>query len=479
MRHLTFVETVCVMFALCAAAATSPAQTYTSLVSFDGANGAIPYYGSLVQGTDGNLYGTTFNGGVNNDGTVFKMTPSGVLATIYSFCSLSSCSDGAHPNAGLVLARNGNFYGATVFGGPQNAGTVFRITTTGELTTLHNFCSLAGCVDGSAPTGGLVQATDGNFYGTTYEDGANGAGGTIYKISPAGVLTTIYNFCSVRNCTDGAASQSDLVQGTDGNFYGIASFGGLGGSGVVFKVTPSGSYTTLHRFCSLANCADGGSPNGALVQANNGNFYGTTNKYGLNVAGEGYGTVFEITPGGRLTTLHDFDYTDGCCALAGPIQATDGNIYGVTGTGGTGNGGTVFQMTLTGDLTTLYDFCLCDNDGNDPFAGLLQATNGTFYGTTWAGGTSNDGTVFSLSVGLGPFVTTLPSAGRAGAKIIILGYGLTGTTSVTFNGTAATFTVVSDTEITATVPTHASTGTVEVVTPSGTLDSNVTFRVAP
>jgi uncharacterized repeat protein (TIGR03803 family) len=468
------------MLVLCAAAAITSAQTYDSLVSFNGTNGAVPYYGSLVQGTDGNLYGTTFNGGANNDGTVFKMTPLGTLTTIYSFCPLSGCADGAHPSAGLVLGPNGHFYGTTQLGGTDSSGTVFEITTAGALTTLYRFCSLPGCADGSMPTGGLVQAVNGSFYGTTIAAGGNDDGGTIYKINPTGVLTTLHNFCSLPGCTDGGASQADLIQGTDGNFYGTAA-GGLG-SGVVFKVTPSGDYTTLHRFCSVPNCADGGVPTGALVQASNGNFYGTTSEHGLSVTGEGYGTVFEMTPTGRLITLHDFDYTDGCCSVAGLLQATDGNLYGVTSSGyGTGNqyGGTVFKMTLTGDLTTLYAFCVCDNDGFTPIAGLLQATNGTFYGTTWQGGTNDEGTVFSLSVGLGSFVTTRPSSARVGATIIILGSSLSGATSVTFTGTAAAFTVVSDTEITATVPIGATSGTVKVIRPGIALSSNIPFRVVP
>jgi uncharacterized repeat protein (TIGR03803 family) len=215
-----------------------------------------------------------------------------------------------------------------------------------------------------------------------------------------------------------------------------------------------------------------------MVQGTDGNFYGTTESGG----GDTVGTVFKITPGGTLTTLHSFDSTDGSAPVAGLIQAADGNFYGTTDIGGT-NGcyGTVFKITPGGTLTTLHSF---DNsDGADPQAALFQGTNGKFYGTTEArvinvcsGGC---GTVFSLSVGLGQFVETLPTSGTVGAAVKILGTNLTGATRVTFNGTAATFTVISKSEITTTVPTGATTGKVHVVTPSGTLKSNVPFRVTP
>ena len=175
----------------------------------------------------------------------------------------------------------------------------------------------------------------------------------------------------------------------------------------------------------------------------------------------------------------NLDYTDGADPIGGLVQAADGNFYGTASGGGGENVGTVFEITSGGTLTMLYSFCSVTNctDGNGPHAGLVQATDGNFYGTTYAGGTPGEGTVFSLSKGLGPFVETHPTSGKVGAKVRILGTDLTGATSVTFNGTAATFTVVSKSEITTTVPTGATTGKVKVVTPSRTLSSNVPFRV--
>jgi uncharacterized repeat protein (TIGR03803 family) len=469
---------VCVLCALTAIA--SPAQVFKTLVTFNGTNGGVPFLMSLVQGTNGDLYGTTQYGGANDQGTVFEITPSGTLRTLYSFCAQTNCADGGYPSAGLVLGTDGSFYGTTS-GSGGNCGTVFRMTSGGALTTLHRF----DCTDGSGPQCALVQATDGNFYGTTYYGGASsscvGGCGTAFKITPQGALTTLHSFDS----TDGAYPSAGLVQATDGSLYGTTSAGGdtpcvLGlGCGTVFKITSAGELTTLHRFADDANLVDGGNPGGALVQASDGKLYGTASHGGLY----GFGTVFEITPGGTLTTLHSFDSTDGAYPTAGLIQATDGNLYGTTDGGGTNSVcgtigcGTVFKITPGGALTTLHDFCAQTDctDGVDPFGGLVQATDGTFYGTT--NGNPEPGTVFSLANGLGPFVATVPSAGKTGKAVMILGTNLKGATSVSFNGTAATFTVVSSTLITTTVPSGAATGTIEVVVPGGALSSNAPFRV--
>jgi uncharacterized repeat protein (TIGR03803 family) len=456
----------------CAATAIlSAAQTkFTSLLSFNGKNGADPHYVYLVQGTDGNLYGTTYSG-TGDGGTVFKITTAGTLTTIYTFCPNGlPCSDGAQPTAGLTLGTNGNFYGTTMNGGANGDGAVFEITPAGTLTLLHSFDS----TDGAEPEFGVIQGTNGDFYGTTSIGGTEDIG-TIFQITSAGKFTSLLSFDN----TDGVYPDTRLVQGTNGNFYGTTTEGG-GGSGTVFDVTAAGKLTTLHTFTTTE--ADGNW--GALIQATNGNLYGTT--FG---GGNGNGTVYQITPAGKLTTIYTFCTKSGCpdgsAPYAGVIQATDGNLYGTTFGGGTNNSdctagcGTIFKLTTAGVLTTLYKFCSESNcaDGSAPQGGLVQDTNGTFYGTTYYGGTDGIGTVFSLSVGLGPFVETLPTSGKVGTAIKILGTTLTGATSVTFNGTAATFKVASASEITTTVPTGATTGTVKVVTPGGTLSSNVAFRI--
>jgi uncharacterized repeat protein (TIGR03803 family) len=225
---LNWAKRACGVFVLCMMTAIAlAAQTFTSLYSFDVTDGGLPY-AALVQATNGDLYGTTVDGGASGYGTVFKITPGGTLTTLYSFCSQTGCIDGEHPYAGLVQATNGDLYGTTSLGGGgtyDNAiayagGTVFKITPGGTLTTLYNFCSQSNCTDGSYPNAGLVQATNGDLYGTTtgggiYDNAIAYAGGTVFKITPGGTLTTLYSFCSQSNCMDGVASGNRYVDSTD------------------------------------------------------------------------------------------------------------------------------------------------------------------------------------------------------------------------------------------------------------------------
>ena len=495
MGRLNWRKQACFVFILCAATAIAlPAQTFTTLDSFDMQDGVIPH-AQLVQATDGNLYGTTSEGGSGGYGTIFKISPGGALSVLYTFCSESGCTDGGLPLGALVQGSGGSLYGTTDFGGASatgcgglGCGTVFKITTNGTLTTLYRFCSQSGCTDGGNPAAGLVQAADGNFYGTTDSGGTND-GGTVFKITPNGTLTTLYNFCSNSDCTDGSYPNAALVQGADGSLYGTTPYGGANsapcdglGCGVVFRITTSGVLTTIYSFCSQPNCTDGRYPNGGLVEATDGKLYGTAQYGGAN----NDGTVFNITPQGVLTTLLSFNSTDGADPEGALTQGTDGNLYGTTQNGGANNYGTVFNVTPIGTLTTLYSFCAQSRctDGEYAAASPVQDTDGTFYGTTSKGGADHGctlgcGTVFSLAVGLGPFVEPQPSSSRLGASVRILGTNLTGATSVTFNGTTAVFTVVSSSFITTTVPAGATTGKVQVVTPGGTLTSNVPFRVLP
>ena len=462
---------------LAATAAVSSAQKFKTLASFEGESGDQPYYETLTQGADGNLYGTTIFGG-GGSGNVFRLTPTGSLNSINDFPGLAPYPGG--PETGLVLGSDGNLYGVAD-GGAYDMGVVYKVNYGGVVTPIYSFCAATNsngyCADGYLPIGQLILGTDGDFYGTTHFGGDNNDG-TIFKLTPKGVLTTLYSFCAQANCADGANPNSGLVQATDGNFYGTTYFGGPGGfSGTVYKITPKGVFTLLYGFCSESFCTDGQKPNAPLIQAGNGDFYGTASQGGANSSG----TVFKITPAGKLTTLYSFCVLKLCADGEGPmgalVQATDGNFYGTTSEGGPGFVGTVFKLTLGGKLTVLHGFS--GPDGNSPFGGLLQATNGTFYGTTNIGGDSSFGVTFSESVGLGPFVKTVPVAARAGANVIILGTNLTGASSVTFNGVDATITEVKRSEIKVTVPTGATTGTVQVITPGGTLSSNVAFRVLP
>jgi uncharacterized repeat protein (TIGR03803 family) len=467
---------------LCASGSQSAAQTdrgidlgtiFTTLHSFDGTDGRLSFAG-LVQATNGNLYGTTYYGGTKDSGNVFEITPGGTLTTLYSLCSKSGCTDGEYTYAVPIQGNDGNFYGTTYLGGSKELGIVFKVTPSGRQTTLHSFDG----ADGSQPLAGLVQGSDGNFYGTTNLGGAQGDG-EIFKITPSGTLTTLHSFCSQSGCSDGRNPFAVLIQGIDGNLYGTALEGGAKGFGTVFKITPSGNLTTLHSFCTQSGCPDGQFPQTGLVQASNRNFYGTT----ITGGAYGDGTIFEITPTGKLTTIYNVCSQSGCpdgnYLYASLIQATDGNLYGIMDVGGANGSGTIFKITLSGTLTTLYNFCSQSGcpDGQYPSGGLIQDTDGNLYGTTADGGANGYGTVFSLSVGLGPFVETQPTAAKVGATVKILGTNLTGATSVNFNGKAATFTAVSNSEITTTVPVGAATGEVQVATPSGTLLSNVSFRV--
>jgi uncharacterized repeat protein (TIGR03803 family) len=456
----------------------APTVTFTALHSFDYTDGDNPEAG-LVQATDGNFYGTTTGG--PGSGTVFKITPDGGLTSLYNFCSQNNCPDGADPQARLVQATNGDFFGTTLEGGggrscpPAGCGTVFTITPGGVLTSLHSFGYAHGY-----PFAGLLQAADGNFYGTTEGDGTPNNFGTVFEITAHGKLTILHSF----DFTDGAVPLGGLAEAGNGQLYGTTVGGGAnnacsGGCGTVFKITLTGTLTTLYNFCSLSSCPNGPQPEAALVQATDGNFYGTTYFGGTYDSG----TVFRITPNGTLTTLHSFIGTDGSAPHAGLVQGTDGNFYGTTVYGGVNNGGTVFKITPSGTLTSLYSFCSRRNctDGYWPDAGLVQGTNGKFYGTTYFGGNgscgSGCGTVFSLSVDLGPFVETQPTSGKVGKVVKILGTNLTGATSVAFNDTPATFTVVSGSEITTSVPSGATTGRVWVTLPHGRRSSNVPFTV--
>ena len=471
-------NTVCMAMMLCMATAiTSPAQTFTSLASFDGSNGDAVFT-PVVQGINGNLYGVTDIGGANDSGVVFELTPSGNLTTLYSFCSERDCADGQAAVGGLVQSADGNLYGTTFYGGANNVGTVFKITPAGQLTTLYNFCSQPNCADGSYPHTAMIEAGLGTFYGVT-EEGGNANVGTIFEITSAGKFTTLYSFCTLSGCADGEYPMGSLALASNGSLFGTTSFGGgTNEGGTIFQLSSAGQFKILHTFCIQSGCPDGQDSLAGLTQANNGNFYGTTSAGGA----ENTGAVFEITPTGNFTLLHSFcgriDCLDGSHPYAS-LVAANGNLYGTTWAGGSNDQGTIFSINLKGALDTLYNFCAQANcvDGSDPYASLLQATDGIFYGTTSSGGSARAGTVFSLSNGLTPFIATLPAQGRVGGRVLILGNDLTGTTSVAFNGTPAAFYVDSETEITAKVPNGATTGTIEVTTPTGTLSSTRLFRV--
>lgn len=447
------------------------AQVFTPF-SLDGTDGASPDV-APVQGINGNFYGVTLTGGANSDpyyccGTVYEATPSGKFTTLYSFCARTNCPDGSGPT-GIIQGVDGNLYGTTAAGGRYRRGTVFRITPQGKFTSIYSFCSQSNCPDGAQPNGGLVQALDGNFYGTTPSGGANNDG-TIFKITPAGVLTTLYPFCPQTGCMDGKDPVAGLALATDGNLYGTTVAGGANGTGTIFEITTAGDFTalfSLDEYNALPN---------ALTQAADGSFYGTTQSLGSQ------GTAFQFIPPNTFNLLYTFTDTgiSGSNPAAPLVQGSDGNFWGSASMGGRSGGGTMFKMTPAGTLTVMHTFCLQTTcaDGNFPGA-LMQGTNGIFYGTATRAGKLGYGTLYGFDAKLAPFTESIPNFGPVGQAIRILGNNLKGTTSVTFNGTPSTFTVVSNTHIQANVPSGATSGIIEVVTPNGTLSSNMPFQVEP
>jgi uncharacterized repeat protein (TIGR03803 family) len=453
-------------------AVRTQAQVLHTIAVFDGTNGNGPY-SSVVQGIDGNIYGTTDSGGNPNtqSGTLFRVTPSGKLTDLYNFCSKPRCTDGSSPASPPVVGTDGNLYGVAG-GGILNQGVVYKMTLSGEYSVLYSFCPTHPCTDGVGP-GGIILGADGNFYGAAGGGNASN-GGVIFSISPSGQLKVLYRFCSVApNCQDGAGPNTPIL-GTDGNFYGVTSGGGSLGGGVLYELSSTGAYTVLYNFCSyLEGCSAPGEPYDVVRDAN-GNFFGTTE---YSASGSPYGSVFEITSSNQLLVLHDFDdYND--WPYEGVMLGSDGNVYGVFGYD-TKASGSIYKVTPEGGYSRIYTFKPNNRSvGAPPVGPLFQGTDGNFYGVTPYGPGSYDGEVFKFSYGLGPLVETVPVAGAVGQSVLILGNGLTGSTSVTFNGVAAAFTVESDTYIKATVPARATTGVVSVVTQSGTLNSYPQFAVS-
>ena len=364
---------------------TLSAQTLTTLHSFSGPDGSGPQ-AALVLARNGNLYGTTSIGGANRSGTVFEITTSGALTTLHNFNEFV-LDDGNDPLGTIIQAADGNLYGTTSRGGIGRFGSVYRIAPDGTFKIL---VSLNYQPIGAIPYAGLTRGSGGLMYGTATHGGNDGSG-TIYEVTPFGQAIKLYDFGG-----DGAASPvAGLVLGNDGNFYGTTSTGGSFSCGIVFRATPGGSVTTLHNF---GGQGDGGcQPYAAMVKGSDGNFYGATSSGGVP-SGANAGLVYKITASGVYSVLHIFNGDDGSAPLGALLLSTDGNFYGTTAAGGPLAGGTIFKMSPSGTFTTLYNFCSLTNcdDGAAPYAGLVQDSHGTFYGTTSAGGGRNDGTVFSF-----------------------------------------------------------------------------------
>jgi uncharacterized protein (TIGR03437 family) len=462
-----------------AAVVPSCAQTFTTLVNFTAANAGPNNNAPLIQGKDGNLYGTTVGSPGDYGGTVFKLTLGGTLTTVSSL----PFAYGYDPNGlegGVIQGTDLNFYGTSYYGGTGSGGTVFKVTPSGTSTTLCSF--QATTTYSYNPEGGLVQGADGNFYGTTPPNPGDDDG-TLFVCTPGGTLTTL--------ATGNFGPNGRLVQATDGNLYGSTVDGGAKGYGTVFKISPAGTLTTIYSFGSAST--DGRGPTGWLVQASDGNLYGLTTSGPRDA-----GTFFEVTLGGTLTTLHTFvANTEGLPGSSGLIQATDGNFYGTTdGGGGPSNGGTIFKITSAGTLTTLYSFSPADSLSS---AGLLQASDGNLYGTTQQG----SGTIYKLTLPAASIpAPTISSGGvvpansssntiQPGEWVSIYGTNLAsvtqtwagnfpislGDTSVTIDGKAAYLSLVSPGQVNLQAPQDTATGSVSVTvtTASGSVTSTVTL----
>ncbi len=433
------------------------AQTYTDLHDFVGSDGSEPYFtGMLAQGRDGNVYGTTYTGGTNGFGTVFKITPAGTLTAIHDF---TGGTDGAYPKGGLTLGNDGNFYGATQFGGQTGWGVIYKITPSGTFTALHNFANADGCFPTSSP----VLGKNANIlYGVT-------PCLTAYSITTAGKFTLLSTLISF-------GADAPLLLATDGNFYGTATNGGTNNQGVVYKLSSNGVITIVHSFNSAT---DGADPVGPLVQGSDGNLYGTTTTGGA--AANPAGTVFRVALSGKgFTTLKNFDSqsADGASPDAGLVAGNDGNFYGAALGSSGAPYGTIFKITRTGTFSVLYTFDVThgEYDYSTPFG----HTSGLVYGMTYSGGQTNLGVIWSLANGIPPFCSIGGSPyGVSGATVPILGQGFTAASSVQIGSGSATFKIVSDTFIAATVPDAATTGHITVTTAAATLTSPQIFKVVP
>lgn len=499
------VSKLAALLLFCVATAATQAQTFKLVNDNEGSDWPLVQgFDGNLYGASGNGQGTYGFGG-----SIFRMTPTGKLTTIYTFCSQTGCADGQNPNGIVLGTDGNFYGTTGFGGANSNidcngervgtCGTVFKITPTGKLTTMYSFCALANCADGSLPGSLLVQGTDGNFYGTTGY-GGDGVGcpqnlfgpvgcGTIFKISLTGKFATFYNFCTstLGTCYDGTYPWW-LTLGKNGDLYGTTNWGGPGsggpqcqehGCGIFYTISYKGVLTTLYNFCLVTGCPDGAGASSGVTLASNGNFFGTSGSGGANDDG----TVFTITPAGGLTTLYSFCAQSGCpdgeSPGAPPIQATDGNFYGtVSFGGGADDPGTLYKMQPSGKLKTIYTFCqqVNCNDGTTP-SEFFQATNGTLYGTASGGGLTAAGTIYALTPALAAFVQPVPFIGAVGTNVTILGSSLSSTSGVFFNGAPAGFSIVSNTEVNTTVPTGATSGKITVTTSGGTLTSNVAFEV--
>lgn len=443
---------------LCGIAVPVRAQTLTVLYNF-GSNPGEPTFpinvGAIAEGKDGSMFTTSQQGGALGRGTVLKLSPQGKMTVLFHF----DVTRGSAPQSGVTLGSDGNFYGTAYGGGKYGVGTIFKISPEGTFTPLHDFNG----TEGSYPISPPVQGKDGNLYGVASYIG-NYQLGCIYRITPRGGFTPLFKFSGPTMATYGAYAIG-LTAASDGNFYGT-TIKGATGYGTVYRVTPAGAVTVLHVF-DLTH----GATSCSIMQARDGNLYGTCYAGGPS----NYGLVYRMTLKGEFTVLHTFAGADGASPWAGVIEGKDGYLYGTTRYGGTGNRGVIYRLKPDGsDFAVVYSRHLNMTEGLYCVQPGIQHSNGNFYNCVWQGGAKGAGIFYCLDM---KTFNVSPASGKVGAAVTLSGFGFTGATRVAFNGTPATFTVVSDTTITCTVPPGATAGTITVTTPKATLTSKIVFQV--
>ena len=443
------------------------ATTFNTIHTFTAATDGNVTYPALVQGADGLLYGVNSTGGRSDNGTIFSLGLGGGSFTVLN--TFTQAGQGTTPEGGLVQARDGNFYGTTNTGGNGGYGTLFQcVPGTGKLNILTQFTNGD---PGGTPVGTLVEGADGFLYGTA-EYGGSDNYGTVFRTNLSSSATI--TLAEITGGVAGYYPQSDLIQATDGNFYGTTEQGGTNNLGTFFQVTPAGVYTVIYSF---TGGPDGSRPLRGVIQGRDGSFYGVTNQGGTYGGGAIY-RIDYLNTTFLLTVLHDFYpiLLDGSNPLSNLVQASDGNFYGTTAGGGANGDGTIYEVTSTGGYNLLYSFT-DGTDGSSPVGALTQASDGNLYGTT-AGTNGESGTVFRLNNGLAaPIPRPLflsQSNAAVGDTILIKGDNFVGTTAVSFTGAngalipSSSFSALSKTDLQAVVPAGAMTGVVYVTANSQT-----------
>lgn len=452
-------RSIMLCLALAIPALTQNQPTVTVVATFPG-NALIPF--QLIQGAGGNFYGVTSLGGHRDLGTIFRMTPQGNLSRVFTF----NGANGTRPQAALVQGRGGNFYGTTSQGGASGQGTIFKMSRAGTLQTLHSFvCHQANCPDGDFPDTKLVRGLDGSYYGTTYVGGSADKG-VVFRIGPHGSFVVLHSF-GYPTRKLGAYPRGPLLQASDGNLYGTCERGGAYGLGTIFMVTPQGQVKLFHTFGPLDTEGDG--PAGDLVQGSDGNLYGSTEAGGANQ----WGTLFKINLQGDYQKIYDFA-SGSFLYFRSLLQASDGNLWGVF------KGYNIYVISTSGLLVQNIDMLA---QGVAPISALMQGSDGKLYA---AGDDINHGdkiVILAIDAGLPPPAPSIagfrPLSGTAGSEVVISGASYVGATGVVFNGVSAQFVVNASGVITATVPVGASSGPIQVTTPGGSAASQTDFTVLP